>query len=73
MPKGRYRGPLLLRQIASQNANWRCHPDLNRGMEALQTSALPLGHGTLSNVESLRVPNLASVGKGMCEQTAPSS
>ena len=25
---------------------WRCHPDLNRGMKVLQTFALPLGYGT---------------------------
>src|SRR6266542_1706737 len=24
----------------------RCHPDLNRGMVVLQTTALPLGYGT---------------------------
>ena len=28
--------------------NWRCHPDLNRGMKVLQTFALPLGYGTIS-------------------------
>ena len=26
---------------------WRYHPDLNRGIEVLQTSALPLGYGTV--------------------------
>ena len=26
---------------------WRCHPDLNWGVELLQSSALPLGYGTL--------------------------
>ena len=25
---------------------WRCHPDLNWGVELLQSSALPLGYGT---------------------------
>ena len=24
---------------------WRRHPDLNRGIKVLQTSALPLGYG----------------------------
>ena len=28
-------------------AFWRCHPDLNWGIEVLQTSALPLGYGTV--------------------------
>ena len=27
---------------------WRYLPDLNRGIEVLQTSALPLGYGALS-------------------------
>ena len=26
---------------------WRCHPDLNWGVELLQSSALPLGYGTI--------------------------
>ena len=26
---------------------WRCHPDLNWGVELLQSSALPLGYGTM--------------------------
>ncbi len=26
---------------------WRRHPDLNRGIKVLQTSALPLGYGAL--------------------------
>ena len=26
---------------------WRHHPDLNRGIKVLQTSALPLGYGAL--------------------------
>ena len=26
---------------------WRRHPDLNRGIEVLQTFALPLGHGAI--------------------------
>ena len=30
---------------------WRCHPDLNWGVELLQSSALPLGYGTLLNTE----------------------
>ena len=28
------------------NLSWRCHPDLNWGVELLQSSALPLGYGT---------------------------
>jgi hypothetical protein len=28
------------------NTFWRCHPDLNWGVELLQSSALPLGYGT---------------------------
>ena len=27
--------------------NWRRHPDLNRGVKVLQTSALPLGYGAV--------------------------
>ncbi len=30
---------------------WRCHPDLNWGVELLQSSALPLGYGTLLKTE----------------------
>ena len=26
---------------------WRCHPDLNWGVELLQSSALPLGYGAV--------------------------
>ena len=26
---------------------WRRHPDLNRGIKVLQTSALPLGYGAI--------------------------
>ena len=26
---------------------WRRHPDLNRGIEVLQTSALPLGYSAM--------------------------
>ena len=29
----------------SLDATWRRHPDLNRGIEVLQTCALPLGYG----------------------------
>jgi hypothetical protein len=29
------------------NLSWRCHPDLNWGVELLQSSALPLGYGTI--------------------------
>ena len=29
------------------NTSWRRHPDLNRGIEVLQTCALPLGHGAV--------------------------
>ena len=29
---------------------WRHHPDLNRGVKVLQTSALPLGYGALFNL-----------------------
>ena len=32
---------------------WRCHPDLNRGIEVLQTFALPLGYGTIFRTEVL--------------------
>ena len=32
---------------------WRRHPDLNRGMEVLQTSALPLGYAAISRVPIL--------------------
>ena len=32
---------------------WRCHPDLNRGIEVLQTFALPLGYGTIFRTEIL--------------------
>ena len=28
------------------DTGWRCHPDLNWGVELLQSSALPLGYGT---------------------------
>ncbi len=28
---------------------WRRHPDLNRGIKALQASALPLGYGAKMN------------------------
>ncbi len=30
--------------LAHDKDIWRRHPDSNRGMEALQASALPLGH-----------------------------
>lgn len=29
---------------------WRYHPDLNRGIKVLQTFALPLGHGTETEI-----------------------
>ena len=29
------------------DTSWRCHPDLNWGVELLQSSALPLGYGTI--------------------------
>jgi hypothetical protein len=31
--------------------DWRTRPDLNRGMEVLQTSALPLGYGSKTEAE----------------------
>ena len=31
------------------NATWRRHPDSNWGMKVLQTLALPLGYGALSD------------------------
>lgn len=34
------------RHQSSNRKRWRCHPDLNRGMVVLQTTALPLGYGT---------------------------
>lgn len=30
--------------LKPQHFNWRRHPDLNRGIKVLQTSALPLGY-----------------------------
>ncbi len=30
---------------------WRHHPDLNRGVKVLQTSALPLGYGALLSLK----------------------
>jgi hypothetical protein len=32
--------------LATSPGDWRCRPDLNRGIRVLQTLALPLGHGT---------------------------
>ena len=29
---------------------WRHHPDLNRGVKVLQTSALPLGYGAIIEI-----------------------
>ena len=29
---------------------WRHHPDLNRGIKVLQTSALPLGYGAIQYI-----------------------
>ena len=31
---------------------WRRHPDLNRGIKVLQTSALPLGYVALTGAEN---------------------
>ena len=30
---------------------WRHHPDLNRGIKVLQTSALPLGYGAIFSLK----------------------
>ena len=36
---------------------WRYHPDLNWGIEVLQTSALPLGYGTkLFTANPMNIP-----------------
>ena len=35
----------------SKENGWRRHPDLNRRMEVLQTSALPLGYAALKKME----------------------
>ena len=41
------RGAYILTQKLEKK--WRRHPDLNWGMEVLQTSALPLGYAAISN------------------------
>ena len=41
---------LLCRYLRICWKNWRRRPDLNRRMEVLQTSALPLGYGALSGM-----------------------
>ena len=44
---------IFWQKINSQNRSsvsyWRRHPDLNWGIKVLQTSALPLGYGTIFN------------------------
>ena len=43
---------------------WRWHPDLNRGIKVLQTSALPLGYATIQSYSSvmLKTKNGADYG-----------
>ncbi len=44
---------------------WRRHPDLNRGIEVLQTSALPLGYSATGCETSatITIPHIFSFGK----------
>ena len=47
---------------------WRRHPDLNRGIKVLQTSALPLGYGATSSkkrrIDELTISNSTHPIKG---------
>ena len=48
--------PLLSQWIKKHSFNitsvfWRHHPDLNRGIKVLQTSALPLGYGAIFSLK----------------------
>ena len=38
--------------IKSVHIVWRHHPDLNRGIKVLQTSAFPLGYGAIYLVKN---------------------
>ena len=68
-PHGRYH-PLDFKSSASADSatlayetiiNWRRHPDLNWGIEVLQTSALPLGYAAdeLERERRFELPTLA--------------
>ena len=41
------RSPKRNTSLSAGVSFWRCHPDLNWGVELLQSSALPLGYGTI--------------------------
>ena len=55
-----------------RRVHWRCHPDLNWGMELLQSSALPLGYGTAGKRPELRSYPMQGEEKRCLEKTGAS-